>query len=106
MFFRSFRIKRRVLKTLERFKFKVQNPESKVFGHFKQIRKYNSEEFVCYEVGKFKFHEFKMEDKIVFYYDSRPQIVLRGGKVTLFSEYQYLNKLLDQSDDMTNNDTR
>ena len=106
MFFKSFRMRRRILKTLERFKFKVDHPESKVYGVFRKVRKYNSGEFICYELDKFKFNEYKHEYKVVFYYDSKPQIVIRGHRATLITEYNYLNDILDLTDSLTNNSTR
>lgn len=56
-------LKRRLLKTLERLKFKAENPESKLYGHFGSVEFFETNDYSVYGIGDFQIKEYKVEKK-------------------------------------------
>jgi hypothetical protein len=105
-FFKNISLKRRLIKTLERLKFKKENPNSKLYGHFTSVEFYETQEYTIYGVGDVQIREYKKDKKIVLFKDQKQQMALRDGKTNCIMNIKYLNKIFDKIDDVTNNDTR
>lgn len=101
----SIKLRKRILKTLERFKFKANNPNSYIYGYFHPVKHYNSQGNDIYEIERFKF--VVSTNQIIFYYDHHVQAVLKSFlRTSIFSTTDKINDLLDESDLLTNNNTK
>lgn len=97
-------LRKRILKTLERFKFKAHNPDSHIYGYFQPVKHYNSQGNDIYELDRFKF--VVSDHQISFYYDHHVQATLKSfWRTTYFSKPERIHELLNDSDLLTNNIT-
>ena len=105
-FFKSMTLKRRLLKTLERLKFKAQNPDSKLYGYFGAVDFFETKDYSVYGIGDFQIKEYKTEKKVELLKKQKKQMIVEGLKVLCVMNTDYLNKTFDAIDDITNNDTK
>lgn len=100
----SLKLRRRILKTLDRFKFKAHNPDSHIYGYFQPVKHYNSQGNDIYELDRFKF--VVSSNKVVFYYDHHVQATLKSfWRTSFLSTPEKINEILNDSDLLTNNST-
>ena len=105
-FLSNITLKRRLKKTLERMKFKSNNPESKLYGYYGKVKNFETEEFSSYEIGSFQIREYKNINKIEFLFKHKKQLVLNKNDLLCIMEPTKINQLFDKTDDLTNNDTK
>lgn len=102
----SLYIRKRILKTLARFKFKAENHDSHIYGYFQPVKNYKNNNYITYELDKFKIIVYA-NGNINFYYLHNLQAVVKSFfRISLIGRVDYLNNILDECDLITNNDTR
>lgn len=102
----NFYIRKRILKTFERFKFKANNPDSHIYGYIKNIKHYKTDHYQVYELNQFKFTVYN-DNKIIFSYEHQPQAILNSFcRTTIISRKEIIHHMLDECDSLTNNNTK
>lgn len=102
----SIHIRKRILKTLERLKFKSLNPNSHIYGYFPAVRSYKNNEYITYEIDNLKIVVYS-NGNINFYYSHVLQAVVKSFfRITLISTPKSINNILNEIDILTNNNTK
>lgn len=102
----SIYLRKRILNTLERLKFKYQNPNSHIYGFFPAVRSYKNNQYITYEIDKVKIIVYP-KGNINFYYNHILQAVVKPFfRISLISKPEVINEILNETDLLTNNDTK
>lgn len=102
----SLYVRKRILKTLERLKFKSLNPNSHIYGFFPAVRSYKNNQYVTYEIENIKMTVFP-SGQINFYHNHVLQAVVKKFfRISLISKATVINDILNETDMLTNNNTK
>lgn len=102
----SLYIRKRIMNTLKRLKFKAENKDSHIYGYFPPVKSYKTRDYSTYEIEKFKIVQYKNGD-VIFYYNHHIQAVIKKFlRISLIASVDSLNKIINECDDLTNNDTK
>lgn len=102
----SLYIRKRIIKTLARLKFKSENPDSHIYGYFQPVKSYKNNNYTTYELDKVKLIVYT-DGSINFYYNHNLQAIVKSFfRVSLIASVSSLNAIIDECDLLTNNDTR
>lgn len=99
---KRFKMKKKLIKTFERVKFKAENPTSKVYGHFK-VTKIEDDNYETYKIANFKILNSKHKRELKFYENNVLQMEVFRFTSKYYNDIQSIEIAFKKTDDLTNN---
>jgi hypothetical protein len=103
--FAKLKLRKRLIKTLDRFRFKAYNPKSKMYGYFEPVKITDTPEYKEFHQRPFIIREYKDKFKVVFLVDYKKQMEIKTFTTLLISRKSVVEKYFEKTDEATNNFT-